>query len=73
MNDPKIIEALLRDAPDLMTVDEVAAIMRVNPSTVIRWMRDWKLQGISVGARLNRFRKSDVADFLLRADEEADD
>lgn len=69
MNDPEVVDALLQDAPDLMTSEEVATLLRVNPVTVSRWMREHGLKGISIGARLKRFRKVDVREFLLRGDE----
>lgn len=72
MNDPKVIDALLSEAPDLMTPEEVAALMRVNPSTVTRWVRDYGLKSISVGPRLKRFRKDDVREFFLHGDELSD-
>ncbi len=72
MNDPKVIDTLLREAPDLITPEELAALMRVNPTTVTRWVRDYGLKTISVGPRLRRFLKEDVREFLLYSDELSD-
>jgi excisionase family DNA binding protein len=72
VNDPKSVDALLSEAPDLITPEELAALMRVNPSTVTRWVRDYGLIAISLGPRLKRFRKEDVREFILHGDELSD-
>lgn len=62
----------LPESPDLITPEELAALMRVNPTTVTRWVRDYGLKTISVGPRLRRFLKEDVREFLLYSDELSD-
>jgi len=69
MNDPKAIESLLDGMPDVLTTDEVAQLMRVDSSTVIRWSRDYGLRIIAIGPRLKRVRLVDLRDFLLTSDE----
>lgn len=69
MNDPKAVESLLDGMPDVLTTDEVAQLMRVDSSTVIRWSRDYGLRIIAIGPRLKRVRLADLRDFLLTSDE----
>lgn len=69
MNDPDAIDGLLEDLPDVITTDEAAQLMRVQPSTVIRWADELGLNIISIGPRIRRIRKEDLRAFLLRTDE----
>jgi len=72
MNDPKAVESLLDGLPDVLTTEEVAQLMRVDSSTVIRWSRDYGLRLIAIGPRLKRVRIEDLRDFLLHSDEHTD-
>ncbi|MBX6386547.1 MAG: helix-turn-helix domain-containing protein [Microbispora sp.] len=48
-------------AERLLTSDEVAAVFRVDPKTVVRWAREGRIAGIRTpGGRLLRFRESVV-------------
>jgi excisionase family DNA binding protein len=51
---------------DLLTVPEVAAILRLNEQTVRKWLREGRLPGIYLGSRTAgyRIRRSDVTAFL---------
>ena len=49
----------------LMTVDEVAAYLRVNPMTVYRMVNRGALPGVKVGD-LWRFTERDIAAWLAR-------
>ena len=51
---------------ELMTVPEVAAMLRLNDQTVRKWLRDGRLPGIYLGSRTAgwRVRRSDVTAFL---------
>jgi len=69
MNDPKAVESLLDGLPDVLTTEEVANLMRVDTSTVIRWSRDYGLRIIAIGPRLRRIRLEDLREFLLTSDE----
>ncbi len=52
-----------REAPDLLTVVEVARRLRVSPDTVRRLALNGELPGVRVGS-LYRFHRSDVDAFL---------
>jgi excisionase family DNA binding protein len=45
----------------LLTTDEVAAILKVNRRTVVRWTADGRLHRVELGARTVRYRAEDVA------------
>ena len=51
---------------ELMTVPEVATMLRLNEQTVRKWLRDGKLPGIYLGSRTAgwRVRRADVTAFL---------
>lgn len=52
-------------SPELLTTTEVAELLRVTPSTVIRWVESGKLPGIRAGAGAHwRFRRADVEQLL---------
>jgi excisionase family DNA binding protein len=54
------------DDDPLLTVEEVARIVRVNPETVRRWLRDGLLRGVRPGSRRlgYRIRRSELQRFL---------
>ncbi len=51
---------------ELLTVPEVAALLRLNPQTVRKWLREGMLPGIQLGSRQAgwRVKRSDVERFL---------
>ena len=51
---------------ELMTVPEVAALLRLNEQTVRKWLREERLPGIYLGSRTAgwRVRRADVIAFL---------
>ena len=53
-------------ADDLLTVSEVAVLLRLNEQTVRKWLRERRLPGIYLGTRQAgwRVRRSDVERFL---------
>jgi excisionase family DNA binding protein len=53
------------DTIDLMTKEEVAELLRVNPRTVERWAKDGELPAVKL-KRTVRFHRRDVVDFLRR-------
>jgi excisionase family DNA binding protein len=55
---------LFDDSPDILTTEEVANVLRVSTSTVVRWATDEGLSCIQVGPRLHRFPKWSVKEFL---------
>ncbi|KKR10748.1 MAG: hypothetical protein A2694_03325 [Candidatus Blackburnbacteria bacterium RIFCSPHIGHO2_01_FULL_40_17] len=51
----------LEDLPDLLTVREVADILRVSPLTIKRWGKRGKLSAIRINSRGDRrYRKEQV-------------
>jgi excisionase family DNA binding protein len=51
----------LSDLPDLLTVREVAEILRVSPLTIKRWGKRGKLPAIRINSRGDRrYRKESV-------------
>jgi excisionase family DNA binding protein len=53
-------------ADELLTVPEVATMLRLNEQTVRKWLRQGTIPGISMGSRQAgwRVRRSDVERFL---------
>ncbi len=55
----------LTDLPDLLTIREVADILRVSPLTVKRWGKKGKLPAIRINSRGDRrYRKETVTRLL---------
>ncbi len=54
----------------LYTVTEAAALLRVNPFTIRRWLRDGRLCGFSMGSDRGgwRIRQSEIERFIARAE-----
>lgn len=51
----------LEDLPDLLTVREVAEILRVSPLTIKRWGKRGKLPAIRINSRGDRrYRKESI-------------
>lgn len=48
----------------LLTADEVAAILRVHPSTVLRWAKEGGIAAVRLPGRAVRFRRSDIEKVL---------
>jgi excisionase family DNA binding protein len=63
----------MNDDP-LLTVEEVAQIVRAHPETVRRWLREGQLRGVQPGSkRLGyRIRRSEVERFLSGAPKPAE-
>ena len=49
----------------LLTVDEVAKWLKVNPQTVRNWLDRGELQGVRLGSRRVRIRQSDLDRFIV--------
>jgi excisionase family DNA binding protein len=60
------LERLLAPYPDLLTVDEVAAVLRVHPRSVQRWARAGRFVSVRAG-RTYRFPRADVLRWMLEA------
>ena len=51
----------LEDLPDLLTVGEVAEVLRVSPLTIKRWGKRGKLPAIRINSRGDRrYRKESI-------------
>ena len=55
----------LDDLPDLLTVREVAEILRVSPLTIKRWGKRGKLPAIRINSRGDRRYKKEAVLWLL--------
>ena len=55
----------LDDLPDLLTIREVAQILRVSPLTIKRWGKKGKLPAIRINSRGDRRYRKDVVTRLL--------
>lgn len=55
----------LNNLPDLLTVREVADILRVSPLTLKRWGKRGKLPAIRINSRGDRRYKKDTVLYLL--------
>lgn len=55
----------LADLPDLLTVREVADILRVSPLTIKRWGKRGKLPAIRINSRGDRRYKKEAVLWLL--------
>lgn len=60
----------LDDLPDLLTIAEVASLLRVSVLTVKRWGKKGKLPAIRINSRGDRRYKKDVVLRLLGVDTE---
>jgi excisionase family DNA binding protein len=60
----------LSDLPDLMTIKEVAELLRVSPLTIKRWGKKGKLPAIRINSRGDRRYKKDVVLRLLGVEQE---
>jgi len=55
----------LSDLPDLLTIREVANLLRVSPLTIKRWGKKGKLPAIRINSRGDRRYRKDVVNRLL--------
>jgi len=60
----------LQDLPDLLTIREVATLLRVSSLTIKRWGKKGKLPAIRINSRGDRRYKKDVVLRLLGVTEE---
>ncbi len=60
----------LSDLPDLMTIKEVAGLLRVSPLTIKRWGKRGKLPAIRINSRGDRRYKKQVVLRLLGVEAE---
>ena len=62
---PKKTELSLDNLPDLLTVREVANLLRVSPLTIKRWGKRGKLPAIRINSRGDRRYKKEAVLWLL--------
>lgn len=55
----------IHDLPDLLTVREVANLLRVSPLTIKRWGKKGKLPPIRINSRGDRRYKKEAVLYLL--------
>ncbi|HUV43166.1 MAG TPA: helix-turn-helix domain-containing protein [Patescibacteria group bacterium] len=65
MLDAKKKSLKLDDLPDLLTVREVAEILRVSPLTIKRWGKRGKLPAIRINSRGDRRYRKEAVLWLL--------
>jgi len=58
----------VRDPDELLTVEEVARIVKASVSTVRKWIRTGELRSVKVG-RLRRVRRADLQSFQEEPEE----
>ena len=62
----------LDELPDLLTVREVAELLRVSPLTIKRWGKRGKLPAIRINSRGDRRYKKEAVLWLLGMQDKAD-
>jgi excisionase family DNA binding protein len=65
MDDQPKKKVRLENLPDLLTVREVADILRVSPLTIKRWGKRGKLPAIRINSRGDRRYKKEAVLWLL--------
>lgn len=65
MDDNKKKKIKLDELPDLLTVREVAELLRVSPLTIKRWGKRGKLPAIRINSRGDRRYKKEAVLWLL--------
>jgi excisionase family DNA binding protein len=65
MDEVKKKKIKLKDLPDLLTVREVADLLRVSPLTIKRWGKRGKLPAIRINSRGDRRYKKEAVMWLL--------
>ena len=71
VSDKTTSKVSLKDLPDLLTIKEVAHLLRISPLTIKRWGKKGKLPAIRINSRGDRrFRKSVVLKLLGVSEEE---
>ena len=62
----------LEELPDLLTVREVAELLRVSPLTIKRWGKRGKLPAIRINSRGDRRYKKEAVLWLLGMQEQGE-
>jgi len=72
MTEPTKKTLRLDSLPDLLTVREVAELLRVSPLTIKRWGKRGKLPAIRINSRGDRRYKKEAVLWLLGMQEKTD-
>ena len=72
MAEPTKKRLRLEELPDLLTVREVAELLRVSPLTIKRWGKRGKLPAIRINSRGDRRYKKEAVLWLLGMQEKSD-
>lgn len=62
----------ISDLPDLLTISEVAEILRVSPLTIKRWGKKGKLPAIRINSRGDRRYRKEVVLEMIQAQQESE-
>ncbi len=60
-------------ADELLTIDEVAAELKLHPDTIRRYIREKKLKPTRVGGTAIRIRRSELNMFISEGEEGSED
>ena len=60
-------------ADELLTIDEVAAELKLHPDTIRRYIRQNKLRSTRVGGTAIRVRRSELERFIREGEEPSDE
>ncbi len=52
------------DLESLLTAEEVAELLQVEPGTVRQWVKKGEIPVVKINSRLNRFRPSDLEQWI---------
>jgi excisionase family DNA binding protein len=70
--DPTDLEPILARYPEMLTVEEVAAVLRVHPRSIQRWAREGRVASVRVG-RSYRIPRAEVLRWMLAASRAVDE
>jgi excisionase family DNA binding protein len=56
-------------ADELLTIDEVAAKLKLHPDTIRRYIRDKKLKSVRIGGTAIRIWQSELDSFIVDSDQ----
>lgn len=52
-----------------MKTKEAAALLRLNPNTLLRFLKEGKINGVRLSKRMIRFSKADIDGFLANGNQ----
>ncbi len=60
-------------ADELLTIDEVAAELKLHPDTIRRYIRDKKIKSVRLASTAIRIRRSELERFIAEGEEPSDE